>query len=96
MMPVMADMTGKTLITEHDVRMVAAGGVIRISASALVTPLAADLAKERQVSIERAVVASSASRKPRIAIGADHAGFVLKETLRRELAAEGRDLRVAG
>ena len=64
----MADLTGKTLITEEDIRGAGFGATLRIGERALVTALAADLARERHIQLER--VAASPSRR-KIAIGAD-------------------------
>src|SRR5262245_57613980 len=47
------DERGKRVITEREVRVAGAGDTIRITDSALLTPLAADLAAERGVIIER-------------------------------------------
>ena len=80
-------MTGDNdFISEEDVRNVPVGGTLRISAQALVTPLAADLARERHIQIER--IAGKAPG-PKIALGADHGGFEMKEALRAFLDHRG-------
>ena len=81
----MSDLADKTLITEEDVRAIVAGSTLRIGAKALVTPLAADLARERHIRFER-VATSGPQRRRKIAIGADHGGFAMKETLKTFLA----------
>jgi ribose 5-phosphate isomerase B len=78
----MSDLSGKTLITEHDVRNLPAGGTLTISDRALVTPLAADLARERHITIQR-ITGNPRGRK--IAVGADHGGFEMKEALKKLL-----------
>jgi RpiB/LacA/LacB family sugar-phosphate isomerase len=78
---VISDFADKTLITEEDIRTVAAGTTVRIDEKALVTPLAADLARERHILFER-VVAPGNRRRRMIAIGADHGGFEMKESLK--------------
>jgi ribose 5-phosphate isomerase B len=87
----MKDLTDRTLITEEDIRAAGAGSNLRIGAKALVTPLAADLARERHITLERVAVAAVAggrhSRK--IAIGADHGGFEMKEALKKVLEEFG-------
>lgn len=91
----MTDMTDKSLITEQDIRAVPAGDTLRIAGRALVTPLAADLARERHVTIERAESTASASGKLKVAIGADHGGFEMKESLKAllsEMELEFQDL----
>jgi ribose 5-phosphate isomerase B len=72
----------KTLITEDDVRAIKPGGKLRIPEKAIVTALAEDLARERHITLEREV-----ARK--IAIGADHGGFEMKEELKKCLEALG-------
>lgn len=84
----MADLTDKTLITEEDIRGAGIGSTLRISDRALVTPLAADLARERHIRLERA--AGKAVRR-KIAIGADHGGFEMKEALKGVLDELGFD-----
>ena len=82
----MADLTDKTLITENDIRAAATGSTLRIAAKALVTPLAADLARERHITLERTSTTSSGRGPARtIAIGADHGGFEMKEALKKVL-----------
>jgi ribose 5-phosphate isomerase B len=87
----MADLTDRTLITEDDIRTAGVGATLRISEKALVTPLAADLARERHITLERApsvpVLNSRQSRK--VAIGADHGGFEMKEALKQVLEEFG-------
>jgi ribose 5-phosphate isomerase B len=78
------DLTDRDLITEADVRKAVAGSTLRIATAALVTPLAADLARERHITLERVspmTVHEGRSRR-RIAIGADHGGFEMKEALK--------------
>jgi RpiB/LacA/LacB family sugar-phosphate isomerase len=87
------DLTDRTLITEEDIRDVAAGSTVRISAKALITPLAADFARERHIRIERVAAAGREVRR-KIAIGADHGGFEMKEALKAvlgELGCEYKD-----
>jgi len=92
----MGDLTDKTLITEQDIRSVNFGTTLRIAAKALVTPLAADLARERHIHLERvgATADLSRSRFRKIAIGADHGGYDMKEALKTvldELGCEYED-----
>jgi ribose 5-phosphate isomerase B len=86
----MSDHTDKTLITEDDIRAVAAGTTLQIDEKTLVTPLAADLAQERHIHLERVKTPERQSRR-RIAIGADHGGFAMKERLKRLLPELGCD-----
>ena len=84
----MSDLTDKSLISEDDIRNVSNGSTLRISERALVTPLAADLARERHIRLER--VSGNAPRK-KVAIGADHGGFEMKEALKGVLNDLGFD-----
>ena len=84
----MSDFTDKTLITEEDIRAVSAGATLRINEKALVTPLAADLARERHINFERIAAAGGHTRR-KIAIGADHGGFEMKQQLAKLLRDEG-------
>src|SRR5262245_23781162 len=71
--PAMLDLTDRTLITETDIRSARAGSTLRITLKALVTPLAADLARERHITLERVTPPAGHDHRPRrrIAIGAD-------------------------
>src|SRR5229473_2806360 len=91
----MSDFADKTLITEEDVRAVAAGETLRINEKALVTPLAADLARERHISFERIAAAGGHTRR-KIAVGADHGGFEMKEALKGLLTELGCDYKDFG
>lgn len=82
----MSDLTDHLLITEEDVRAAANGTTLRINERALVTPLAADIARERHIILERTRVAAAGKPDTRkIAIGADHGGFEMKEALKKVL-----------
>jgi ribose 5-phosphate isomerase B len=84
------DERGKSVITELEIREAAAGDTLRIDQSAILTPLAQDLARERGVQIER-VRRRTAARKKKIALGADHGGFEMKEEIKRLLSDLGQD-----
>jgi ribose 5-phosphate isomerase B len=81
----MSDFPDKTLITEDDIRTVPAGTTVRVNHKALITPLAADLARERHIQFERVAAPGKRPRRM-IAIGADHGGFEMKECLKTVLA----------
>jgi ribose 5-phosphate isomerase B len=82
----MIDLTDRTLISEEDIRPLAVGATLLISEKALVTPLAADLVRDRRITLQRS--ATTADGRPkfrRIALGADHGGFEMKEVLKKVL-----------
>src|SRR5207248_8609139 len=84
----MSDLTDKTLITEADVRGAMIGTTLRINETALVTPLAADLARERHIRLER-IATTDRQIHRKIAIGADHRGYEMKEAIKGLLAELG-------
>jgi len=93
--------TVRPLVTETDVRDVPTGGQLSIPQGALITPLARQIALERRVTLEkaRATPTPSPVSAPRsdpsrpgqqtVAIGADHSGYELKETLKGHLSELG-------
>ena len=91
----MSDFADKTLITEDDIRTVPVGTTVRVNEKTLITPLAADLARERHISIERVPTPGKRPRRT-IAIGADHGGFEMKESLKGVLAGLGCDYKDFG
>jgi ribose 5-phosphate isomerase B len=89
------DERGKQVITEMEVRPASAGDTIRVDEGAILTPLAEDLARERGVQIERAR-RRTAARRYRIALGADHGGFEMKEEIKRVIADLGHEFQDFG
>jgi ribose 5-phosphate isomerase B len=87
----MTDLTDRTLITEDDILVAAVGSTLRIRAKALVTPLAVDVARERRITLERiaAPVIDDRLQPRKVAIGADHGGFEMKEALKKVLQSIG-------
>ena len=90
----------KRLVSESDVASVERDGVLEIQAGALVTPLAKQAALERNVELRSHTTKnggessgmrrSSAPTSPKIvAIGADHGGYELKESLKHSLIEWG-------
>jgi ribose 5-phosphate isomerase B len=101
-------LTGRKLITETDLRDAAAGSEIAVPDDALITPLARDLIRERQLKLVTGVensnpeIVPSAPAAPTtqpsthpdktVAVGADHGGFALKENLKGYLQELGYEV----
>lgn len=84
------DERGKQVITELEIRSAVEGDTLRIDEDAKLTPLAEDIARERGIKIERVRRRTAANRK-KIALGADHGGYEMKEEVKRVLADLGHD-----
>src|SRR6185369_10050010 len=80
------DESSKSIITEDDVRGLDAGAVLRIGEDARLTPLAADIVKERNIQLVRRSSRRGSKASKLIAVGADHGGFKMKEELKVLLA----------
>jgi ribose 5-phosphate isomerase B len=94
----MVDLTDRSLITEDDIRSVAVGSTLQIAEKALVTPLAIDVARDRHITLQRlsSTKAPTGRHSRKIAIGADHGGFEMKEALKRVLEELGCDYQDVG
>lgn len=86
------DESSKTVITEDDVRGLENGSVLRIAEGARLTPLAADLVKEKGIEITRRVPRRGSRTSKMIAVGADHGGFKMKEELKSFLNELGHQV----
>jgi ribose 5-phosphate isomerase B len=75
------------VVTELDVREAGAGGRIQAARKAIVTTAAEELACSLGVTIRRE--GEAAVNRRRVALGADHGGYALKEEIKRFL--ESRD-----
>jgi ribose 5-phosphate isomerase B len=83
------DESSKSIITEDDVRSLPEGARLRVAESARLTPLAADIVRERRVELVRRVPRRGARAEKIVAVGADHGGYPLKEELKKLLAELG-------
>src|SRR6266508_3122948 len=90
------DESSKTVITEDDVRDLASGSVLRIAETARLTPLAADIVREKKIEIVRRVSRRGSKTSRLIAVGADHGGFKMKEELKTFLNGLGHQVRDFG
>jgi ribose 5-phosphate isomerase B len=86
------DESSKTVITEDDVRNLAAGATLRIAEGARLTPLAADIVNEKKIELVRRVPRRGSKTARMIAVGADHGGFRMKEELKALLAELGHQV----
>jgi ribose 5-phosphate isomerase B len=90
------DESSKTVITEADVRGLPEGARLRLAEGARLTPLAADIVRERRVEIVRRMARGGPRAEKIVAVGADHGGYPLKEELKAFLAELGHRVRDFG
>ncbi|HZB47255.1 MAG TPA: ribose 5-phosphate isomerase B [Pyrinomonadaceae bacterium] len=90
------DESSKTVITEADVRGLPEGARLRVAEGARLTPLAADIVRERGVELVRRQPRRGPRAERIIAVGADHGGYPLKEELKTFLAEQGHRVRDFG
>ena len=83
------DESSKSIITEDDVRGLERGATLRIAQDARLTPLAADIVREKQIEIVHRSSRSGSKASKLIAVGADHGGFQMKEELKAYLVELG-------
>lgn len=83
----------RPLLDEATLRETPVGATLHLTPDTLVTPLAREVAQERHITLQTAaapppphVAARPGAR--RVAIGADHGGYELKEALKTMLAAD--------
>jgi ribose 5-phosphate isomerase B len=94
----------RRLVTEHDLRDLPFGSEFQVPAGSLVTPLASQVAMDRHITL-RIVSKPASALKPdqpgspaptaggkAVALGADHGGFKLKESLRAYLRELGHEV----
>jgi ribose 5-phosphate isomerase B len=83
------DESSKMVITETDVRGLEEGARLRIAEGARLTPLAADIVRERRIELVRRASRRGSREKKMVAVGADHGGFPMKEELKAYLLELG-------
>src|SRR5688500_3119708 len=83
------DESSKVVITEDDVRGLEPGAVLRIAEGARLTPLAADIIREKGIELVRRVPRRGSQTARIVAVGADHGGFKMKEELKGFLTEAG-------
>jgi len=94
--PVARDESSKMVITEDDVRGLERGARLRVAEGARLTPLAADIVRERGIELVRRQTRRSSSQSKLCAVGADHGGYAMKEELKAFLAELGHRVRDFG
>jgi ribose 5-phosphate isomerase B len=83
------DESSKVMITEDDVRGLEEGARLRIAEGARLTPLAADIVRERRIELIRRVPRRGSRETKMVAVGADHGGYKMKEELKAFLTELG-------
>jgi len=86
---VVRDESSKNVITEDDVRGLNTGETLRIGEDARLTPLAADIVREKGIEIVRRSSRRGSRASKLIAVGSDHGGYKMKEELKTYLVELG-------
>jgi ribose 5-phosphate isomerase B len=90
------DESSKSVITETDVRGLPEGARLRVAEGARLTPLAADIVRERRIELVRRVSRRGSHAERIVAVGADHGGYPMKEELKTLLTELGHRVRDFG
>lgn len=90
------DESSKKVITEDDVRGLDSGAVLRIAEGARLTPLAADIVREKNIELVRRASRRGSTAIKLVAVGADHGGFKMKQDLKTFLTESGHRVRDFG
>ena len=83
------DESSKMVITEDDVRGLEDGARLRIAKGAHLTPLAADIVREKRIELVHRVPRRGSRDSKLVAVGADHGGYKMKEDLKSLLKELG-------
>ncbi|PYS88755.1 MAG: ribose 5-phosphate isomerase B [Acidobacteria bacterium] len=95
-LPIARDESSKLVITEDDVRGLETGARLRIAEGARLTPLAADIVRERGIELVRRAPRRGSRQTKLVAVGADHGGYSMKEELKTFLVELGHRVRDFG
>ncbi|HEY9285236.1 MAG TPA: ribose 5-phosphate isomerase B, partial [Pyrinomonadaceae bacterium] len=79
-----------------DVRDLPEGARLRVAEGARLTPLAADIVRERRIELVRRQPRRGSRAHKMIAVGSDHGGYKMKEELKKLLAELGHQARDFG
>ncbi len=94
--PIARDESAKMVLTEDDVRGLEPGARLRIAEGARLTPLAADIVRERRIELVRRTPRRGSQKIKLVAVGADHGGYPVKEELKTFLTELGHRVRDFG
>lgn len=90
------DESAKNLITEDDLRGLEPGAKLRVAENARLTPLAADLIREKNIELVKKQPRQNSLKVKSVAVGCDHGGFEYKEKLKTYLGALDLNVRDFG
>jgi ribose 5-phosphate isomerase B len=90
------DESSKTVITEDELRGLEVGARLRVAEGARLTPLAADIVRERRIELVRRTSRRGSRRERIVAVGSDHGGYAMKEELKKLLSELGHRARDFG
>ena len=88
----------RQVLTAEDIEAQPAGGEVVVPRTAVITDQARELARERgvRIRVEESVEAPGSSPRRPIVVASDHAGYDLKEFLKRFLLENGYEVRDLG
>jgi ribose 5-phosphate isomerase B len=84
------DESAQMVVTEEDLRGLGQGARVRVAEGARLTPAATDFVREHGLVLMRRAGRRGTQQIRRVAVGADHGGYPLKEELKKFLAEEGQ------
>ena len=90
------DESARDVIAEADLVNLPDGSRLLVREDAIITPAALDLIKSRQIEIRHRLRRSAAGKNKLVAIGSDHGGFEMKESLKDFLEDLGYSYRDFG
>jgi ribose 5-phosphate isomerase B len=94
--PFTRDESSKMVLTEDDLHGLEEGARLRVAEGARLTPLAADIVRERRIELVRRTPRRGSRQQKLVAVGADHGGYAMKEELKQFLAELGHLVRDFG
>ncbi len=88
----------RQVLTAEDIEAQPAGGEVVVPRTAVITDQARELARERgvRIRVEESVEAPGSSPRRPVVVASDHAGYDLKEFLKRFLLENGYEVRDLG